>query len=209
MMGNIIKLHRNEHREVLALLPWYVTERLDDADRARVAAHLSTCAECQDELRFERRLDLEVAGAPMDVEHAWTRMRHRAQTARPSFGHMAASLWRGGGPRLTLILATQIASVALLAVVFMPRTAPPASYHALAAAPAPVAGNVLVMFRPDASERALRTALEGADAQLTDGPTRAGAYVLHVPAAERVRALATLRASSEVILAQPVDGGAP
>jgi anti-sigma factor RsiW len=207
MMGNIIKLHRNEHREVQALLPWYVTGRLDDADRARVAAHLSSCAECREELQFERRLDVEVAGAPMDVEHAWTKMRQRAETARPTFGLMAA-LWRGGGPRLALILATQIASVVLLAVALAPRT-PPAPYHALAAAPAPAVGNVLVMFRPDAPERALRQALEGANAQLADGPTRAGAYVLHVPAAERARALARLRASGEVILAQPVDGGAP
>ena len=207
MMANIIKLHRNEHREVQALLPWYVTGRLDDADRARVAAHLSTCAECQEELRFERRLDVEVAGAPMDVEHAWAKMRRRAETPRPSLPSIT-SLWRGGGPWLGLVLATQIAVVVLIGAALTPRMAPPAPYHALAATPALAVGNVLVMFRPDTPERALRLALEGANAQLTDGPTRAGAYVLHVPAAERDRALARLRANGRVILAQPVDGDA-
>jgi hypothetical protein len=66
---------------------------------------------------------------------------------------------------------------------------------------------VVVIFRPDARESAMRQALVAADAHLIDGPTAADAYVLHVPAAERARALAALRARHEVVLAQPLDPG--
>jgi anti-sigma factor RsiW len=76
-MGSIIRLHGAPHDEIRALLPWYVTGRLDDREQARVAAHLKTCRACQEELEFERRLEVEVAAIPVDVEHGWTAARGR------------------------------------------------------------------------------------------------------------------------------------
>jgi len=38
MTGHIFQLHGDPHREVLALLPWFVTDRLDAQDSARVTA---------------------------------------------------------------------------------------------------------------------------------------------------------------------------
>jgi hypothetical protein len=88
-------------------------------------------------------------------------------------------------------------------------TPPTATYHALGAPPAAAAGNVLVMFRPDTPEASMRHVLQVADARLIDGPTTAGAYVLHVPLSERGQMLARLRARGEVTLAQPLDPTGP
>jgi hypothetical protein len=65
-----------------------------------------------------------------------------------------------------------------------------------------------LLFRPDASEGAMRQALSASDARLVDGPTPAGAYLVQVPAAERQRALALFRLRPDVISAQPVDAPA-
>lgn len=220
MTGRIIQLHGDPHRDVQALLPWYVTGRLDAADQAEVEAHLSACPECQAELGFERRLKAEVADLPIDVERGWALLQRRIvldrahQVRKPSIrtwlaaaGREARLRWRAGGPWLGWALAAP-----LLLFVLAVRTQPPAQparYHALGAAPAAAAGNLVVMFRPDISERALRQTLRASHARLVGGPTSTDAYMLQVPAAERAAALATLRARPEIALAQPIDSGGP
>jgi hypothetical protein len=64
-----------------------------------------------------------------------------------------------------------------------------------------------VVFRPNTPERALREILRASDARLVGGPTEADAYLLQVPAAARVKALARLRREARVVLAEPVDAG--
>ena len=71
-----------------------------------------------------------------------------------------------------------------------------------------MAGNMIVMLRPNTSEQVLCRTLTNTGAQVVDGPTAAGAYVLSVPIAERAQALARLRAQTEVVLAQPIDASA-
>ena len=44
------------HDEAEELLPWYVTGRLDAADRERVEMHLTDCPRCQAELRRRETL---------------------------------------------------------------------------------------------------------------------------------------------------------
>lgn len=208
--GEVIRLHGEPHQHIRALLPWYVTGRLDEMEHARVAAHLAACAECREALGFERRLEAEVAGASPEIEQGWQAMMRRVESAGAGRGSMArpagwAGKARGLAPWLLLGLTAQVLLLALF--VTAPRLSP--GYHALAA-PAPQRpGNVVVMFRPDASARSMTEALTAVHARLTDGPTGADAYVLRVPAAERAAALAKLRASRAVVLAEPVDGGAP
>jgi anti-sigma factor RsiW len=221
-MGNIIRLHPGRHDEIRALLPWYVTGRLDTADQARVVAHLSACRECQDDLQFERRLEIEVAVAPVDVEHGWAWMRRRIETApSPPRGGVVsawygkvmgetARIWRAAPSWLGWALATQAVLVLIAGALTARMTgnpAAPARYHALSSVQATPSGNAVVIFRPDTRELVMRQALKAADARLIDGPTAADAYVLHVPPAERARALVGLRARSEVVLAQPLDAG--
>jgi len=207
--GGFIPSDRDGHDGLRELLPWYVTGQLDEADAARVEAHLEGCAECQAELRFEERLESEVARLPLEVEAGWARMRRRIESERPPRrGPQNLSIrapWLGWGVAAALTLS--------LGLVLAPslRPAPPDDgYHALGAAPAVEPGNVVVIFRPDTTEKAMREALKATGARLVDGPTPADAYVLRVPAAQRDAALANLRARREIVLAQPIDSaGAP
>jgi hypothetical protein len=218
-MGHIIRLHGDEHRDIQSLLPWYVTGRLDALEHAQVEAHLGTCPECQAELRFERGLDAEIAGLPVDIEQGWSALKHRMEGEPRKRGASAIGAWlaaarreagrkwRVGAPWLGWVLAAQIVLLLLVGALLWP-SQPPARYHALGAPPANIAGNVVVIFRPDTSERAMREALKANHARLVDGPTAADAYVLHVPAPERAATLERLRGRGEVVLAEPVDSGA-
>lgn len=210
-MARIIRLNLDRHREVQTLLPWYVTDQLDAVDLARVEAHLADCAECQAELKLERHLDAGVAGLPLDVEQDWAQLRRRllaTATRRSRAAAAVARAWRRLGRRASLgwVLAAQMAAVLVVSALLLP-FARPAPYRALgSAAPAP-AGNVMVIFRPDAREQDLRQTLRAADARLVGGPTAADAYVLSVPAAERAAALMRLRGDAAVVLAEPIDPG--
>ncbi len=225
MTGRIIPLRGDRHREVQTLLPWYVAGGLDEAERAQVKAHLDRCADCRAELRGERRLATEVAGLPGevgDVEHGWAlisqqldreeapqapaapgiaraRRASRDRPLRPA----ARNRWREWA------IAAQLVLIAGLGLQVWRMTAQPAAqYHVLGATPVNVAANVVVIFRPDTRERDLRQILQSNDARLVDGPTVADAYLLHVPAPNRTTVLARLRRLTQVVLAEPVDGGA-
>ncbi|HXU99580.1 MAG TPA: zf-HC2 domain-containing protein [Caulobacteraceae bacterium] len=199
-MGDILRLDSDRHGEIRALLPWYVTGRLEPEEHARVVAHLASCPECRTEARVERRLGMEVAQAPVELELGWQEMRRRIAAERPPAGALAAL--RGAG--LGAAVAAQAVLLIALGGWLVPRLGP-APYHALAAAPAPATANVLIMFRAGSSEGSVRLALAAVGGRVTDGPTRAGAWMVHVATADRQRALATLRARPEVSLAQPVD----
>ena len=86
-----------------------------------------------------------------------------------------------------------------------PPSATTPAYHALGAARPQPAGDLIVIFQPQATSADLTRALRDSGARLVDGPTAADAYVLDVPLAERDAALARLRADSAISLAQPVD----
>lgn len=207
--GGFIPPDRDPHHEVRDLLPWYVTGQLGEAETARIEAHLDDCAECQAELRFEERLESEVARLPLEVEAGWARMRRRVEGDRSERrvlrGLRSRAPWLGWGVAAALMLGLGV----LLAPSLHPAPAVN-SYHALSATPAVQPGNMVVIFRPDTTEKSMREALKASGARLVDGPTPADAYVLSVPAAQREAALANLRSRREIVLAQPVDsGGAP
>jgi hypothetical protein len=214
-MGNIIRF-RDQHQEVRLLLPWYANARLDEADRTWVEAHLSGCPGCQADLKAERLLGAGIGRLPADADPAWNAMLDRLQAAsqprsalikpwRPAAGRKGRDAWRIGASWLGGAVAATI--VLLLWGLLTLETTQPARYHALAAPPENRSGNVVVIFRPDASEQQIRSALTAGDARLVDGPTAADGYVLHVPPGERARALAKLRARSEIVLALPIDPG--
>ncbi len=66
-MGRVIRFRGGRHREVQELLPWFLAGSLDAGDQERVSAHLSVCAECQEEVRFQKRLGPQIAELPLDV----------------------------------------------------------------------------------------------------------------------------------------------
>ena len=227
MTGQIIRFQGDQHHEVQSLLPWYLTGRLDETDRAQVEAHLNDCAECQAEAKAEHRLAEEIADLPplepmYDVEHGWVRMRREVEHDAPGRarvwtapGWLSGGLaevgrqWRGSALSLRWIVAAQFGLLVLAGALLLPPSVQPARYHTLGGRPAVASGNVVVIFRPDVREKDLRATLMANDARLVDGPTASDAYLLHVPAAERAAVLVRLRQSPRIELAEPVDAGSP
>ncbi len=208
-MARIIRLHDENHWELQRLLPWYVTGRLEPTELARVEAHLAGCEECQEEVRFERTLAQSVKNLPLDEEVGWRRLARRLKAEPPRRGALPTG---GGLPRAGAMWGGwAVAACALIAVglLVVPRpSGPAAAYHALGAPHSVSPGNMVVIFRPDTPERAIRSAPTAVGAHIVDGPTAADAYVLHVPASERAQALALLRSRNTIVLAEPVDPGA-
>lgn len=195
----------DRHEQTQTLLPWYVSGELDGEDLGMVEAHLRECAECRAEFRLEHRLGQAVAGLPFDAELGWTEIRSRiaAQQDRQGLEGLVRRAFSSGG-RTGWAIAAQVVLVVGAIALLLPLTRP-ADYHALSAArPAP-AGDVIVMFRPEAQARDLSRALRDSGARLVDGPTAADAYVLAVAPADRAAALAKLRADSDIVLAEPLD----
>jgi anti-sigma factor RsiW len=214
-MGNIIRLHGNEHYQAQLVLPWYASGKLEGEDKARFEAHLASCPDCQAELVHERRLQTEVADLPADLEHAWATMRRRIEeTPRRRLverlaliGKRASGAWRGSGPWLGWASAAALALAFVVAPMIRPGVAKPPAYHALSSSASRPVGDLVVVFRPDATEQTIRQALRSSHARLVDGPTAADAYVLQAPSGERDAALAKLRAQKGVVLAEPIDNG--
>jgi anti-sigma factor RsiW len=201
-MGRIIRLHDENHWALQRLLPWYVNGTLGADERAKVEAHLAGCSDCQAELTFERLLHAQVAGLPLQAQEGWTQMQSKmaAQAPRRTKTLRAPMVaWTGWAAAAALLVG-----VVVLATPY----AQTGQYHALGAPPQPTPGNLVVIFRPDTPEKAMRAAFNADGARLVDGPTGADAYVLSVPGPRRAAALARLRARADVVLAEPVDPGA-
>jgi hypothetical protein len=63
MNGRIFKLDIPAHQAVQELLPWFAAAQLDEEDTARVEAHLQSCAQCQQDLQWERNMRASFAAA--------------------------------------------------------------------------------------------------------------------------------------------------
>lgn len=199
-MANVVWLRDNLHRQAQSVLPWYVTGRLDAAERAAVDEHLANCAACREDLQAEREIAALLGSDSADMEATRAlQQRLQARKRRDEPWHIPA--WIG---RLGWLLTGSALAASLIAIVAVPRFVR-ADYHALDAPAAEVPGNVIVMFRPDTSERELRSLLTASRARLADGPTASGAYVLRVPQTKRAAILAKFEADESIVLAQPLD----
>ena len=216
MSARILPIDPDAHQAIQALLPWYLMQTLEADEAERVRAHLADCPRCQAELAFERQLQAAHAlpgEASTDVEQGLAAMRQRIRQAPPA--HRPASRWRrllqgwqAGAPWLRWAVALQCAALLGLGTALLhTQFAADASYRALGSANPAAAGNLLVRFRPEASERELRQALQDSGARLVDGPTVTGAYLLHVPPAQQAEALRRLRAHAAVVLAESLETG--
>jgi hypothetical protein len=202
---------RKPHDEAEELLPWYASGQLDEADRAKVDAHLSSCAYCRQQLALERQLIDEFRAMTLEVESGWARLRNRIEAPAPArvASHprpsMFADAWAFlSRPAIATLAAAQLAFVVVAGGALLSLSQP--VYHVLGSAPAPSSANIIVMFRADATELDLRNALDAAHASIVGGPTAANAYLLHVAPAQRPAALAKLRSDDNVQLAQAIDG---
>ena len=210
-MAEIIRLRGSPHEQAQQLLPWYVNGTLEAEETAMVDAHLADCADCRADLASEQALARDVAALPIDVEHAWSMLSDRIDTAGPPrrlaepvpfLRRKVAMGWALGGP-----LAAAAAVAFAVAVVPGAPSPPGETYRALGSAPTAQPGNALVMFRPDARDIDLRAALTKAGARVVDGPTASGAYIVRIAPERRTQAIAGLRATPQIELAEPIDPG--
>lgn len=213
MTARVVHLHGDEHEAVQSLLPWYLTGSLADDELAQVRAHLRECPECQADAAWQERFcradRLPTAPAPAHrIDRDWAALarriageasRPRRAPAQPSW--LAGRWW-------PFAFAAQSALVALVVLVWFvaPLREQPA-YHALGAAPAASSANVLVVFRPNATEADIRRALRSSRAQLVGGPTVTDAYLLRMDPLT-ADALAKLRGQGVVLRVDSLEGAA-
>jgi anti-sigma factor RsiW len=218
MSGRVVQLGTDVHQQVQSLLPWYVGERLDAEERARVESHLADCPRCRAELALERALQSAYAAdidAPGDVDQGFAALRERiagGAASRQSHGLLARlrARWRESPSWTRWALLAQGVLVATLGGLLVVPPSPEQRYRALGGPAGPPvvadAGRLIVRFRPEATEQEMRRVLRDSKARLIYGPTTTDAYVLAVPAGLETAAVHQLRREKAVTLVESLDG---
>ncbi|WP_051780612.1 zf-HC2 domain-containing protein [Janthinobacterium agaricidamnosum] len=225
-----MEFEASTHQKVQKLLPWMLEESLTGAELSMVRKHLLHCEECRADLAWQRQI--QAARPPMqsapDVDRAFAALSGRlepvARARRPRHAvsewlrNAGQNLWQGGNGGAQWqrwAMATQCAVIAGLALALLkPASDVPQQYHALSAAGSPAtaaaaaSGNVMVLFKPDTTERELRRILQASGAHIVNGPTVTDAYLLYLPPAGLHAALLALRREPAVTLVAPLDSGA-
>jgi hypothetical protein len=204
-MADIIRLNDDPHTQTQHLLPWYVTGALDGKELAQLEQHLIECAECREDAEIEKALASQVRALPCDVERGWATLKARIDGA-PRAAPRKASLFSRRIPIWWAVGAQAAILAVVVPVMTFAPVRPPLLYRTLGASPAAASGDLIVVFRPDAPEAALRAILVRNQARIVDGPTSADAYVLRVAPGRHAAVLARLRGDANVSLAESLDG---
>ena len=229
--------HRNrevhEHRDISALLPWYVNESIGEHERQRVNSHLERCANCREDLAREQRvfqgMNVETAVEYMpaaSLKRLLARLNGMSSAdtetvtpaRRPAAGGSPAV---AGNPsrRPAAWLGLMAASVAVMAVTlgllaadrwiqFRVHSSAPDYYTVTS--PAPRAPEVVIraVFAPTITLVELQSLLDEAQLRIVSGPTEAGVYSLAANSHRPVNSsLALLRAHTKVRFAESTQPG--
>lgn len=221
MSGRVVQLGTDLHRKVQALLPWYVRAGLDEEERALVEAHIAECPRCRAELAWEQELQAayvqSTPGSDGDATKGFALLRERiaADAVPPPRRGLLARLkahWCGTPVWTRWALAGQCVVVAGLSSVLLIALAPAPGFRALGGTASgtgvAAGGNLIVRFRPDATEQEMRRVLRDSEARLVYGPTTTDAYMLAVPAGLESEAVRRLRGERAVLLVESLDGRA-
>ncbi len=211
-MARVIPLDTDEHQAAQSLLPWYVNGTLGAEEAERVRNHLAECPRCQADAQWQDRLR---AASPStepvsktEVDRQWAALSGRLAPAgaKPARRPHAIANWLGTR-WVSLAVGLQAVVVVAVALAWLGAPQRDEPFHALGAAPAAASANVLVVFRPAATESDIRRALRSNHAQIVGGPTVTDAYLLHL-AALTPDALSRLRADATVLRVESLEGDA-
>ena len=179
------------------LLPWYITERLDPSDRAKVEAYLAAhpdVARQLDLVRAERHETVagnEALGWPSAA--ATERLMATLPAARPGWSALRAGLQQiaglftaptSGAVRWAAVAAAVLIAVQTVAIATLVSQRP-APYQT---ASGPQDGDgiaVLVTFADDAKATAISELLAEFDASIVDGPKAGGVYKIRLRTDDR------------------------
>jgi hypothetical protein len=207
---------RAAHRAAREALPWLLNGSLDSVERDAVQAHVQSCVVCREELEMLRALRRAGSLHPVpsfDPERALARMLPRIDdiaTGPPQKGAAPGMLqrWRerlaaNDGTWLRRATLAQSAVIASLLVALIWPAAPGNdAYHVLGASAHPQA-RLIVVFRPDTTERELRRILRSSGLRIVNGPTVTDAYLVNANGSAGA-AVVRLRAEPAVLLAEPL-----
>jgi anti-sigma factor RsiW len=212
--ARVFQLHTGEHDAVQGILPWFVNGTLDASQAQRVRDHLADCVQCRADLAWQQRLRAAApheapSGAAHVADRQWAALARRI-ASDPNGTPREAARARAPTrlPWWPLALGAQTAIVAMLAIAWF--AAPPREqrFQALGAAPSAASANVLVVFRPTATEADIRRALRAGHAQLVAGPTVTDGYLLRMEPLT-AQALARLRADGVVLRVDSLEARVP
>jgi anti-sigma-K factor RskA len=188
----------SERDEIEALLPWYVTGRLDARERARVERYVREHPEAQDHLALAREeSDATVTAneaikapgrAALDRLRASVAAAPRRQSLGTAFGDLANrfSDWVAGLAPPQLALAAAVAALlvmlqaAAIGALVLERAGAPTYQTAGGEQTAGDSIELLVGFADTATMGDIAALLKKIDAVVVDGP-RAGLYRLRLP----------------------------
>ena len=213
-----------EHEEVSALLPWYVNGTINESDSRRVDAHLSVCADCNNDLalelsvyrgmtadpaveympsaslkRLQARLDgvaaPAAANASADTVRALLRPMTRNRHSIPWLGVMAASI---------AVMAVALGLLTADRWQFSRSSSSQPNYHTVTTAiPRPPGEVIRAVFSPIITLDELQGILDEAQLRIVSGPTEAGVYSLASKSSRPVSSsLALLRGHAMVRFAE-------
>jgi anti-sigma-K factor RskA len=218
-----------EHREVSALLPWYVNGSIGEQDRQRVDAHLSACADCRNDLAQEQRV-YRAMTAETAVEYMPAASLKRLQARldgisvpeanSPANAAADARSAAAPGRRFMRWPGLMAASIAVMAVALSllaadrwlrlrGTPAQPNYYTVTTAAPRPQGEVIRAVFSPTITLVELQSILDEAQLRIVSGPTEAGVYSLAAKSGRPVSSsLALLREHAKVRFAESTQATA-
>ncbi|MFQ6004450.1 MAG: hypothetical protein ACE5OQ_03015 [Woeseia sp.] len=175
------------HEQAADLLPWLVSDTLDDAEKEIVLEHASACVICRRELDYLRQLRdsiVKTSGSmPMpdpDMRNINARIdalianRHRGQMLLSMLHEVIASPWR-------IAFAAQTALLVALVTVLLWPDQKDVEFTTLTQPQVLPNGNyVRVVFGPELDETQLTGLLERYDLAIVNGPSNRGVYTLGV-----------------------------
>lgn len=198
------------HQALQELLPLLVNGTLAGEQLDKVSAHLRDCAQCRQDVEWQRSLAAAAPALPegLDMERALGRLMPRleARAAAPP-PLQGVRHWWSERAWMPWALAAQTALIAVLALLALAPAERQADYRVLGAAPRAAGGDMVVAFRPTATVADLQRLAQANDVRIVDGPTVTGAYVLQVGAARQAQVAAAFKADPAVLLAEPLAPG--
>jgi hypothetical protein len=217
-----------EHKEVLALIPWYVNDSIGDRERQRVDAHLLECANCREDLARERWI-CQGMRAETAIEYMPANSLKRLQArldgvdAAGSAGVPGEVSGDGSGAdkagrRWMRWPGLMAASVAVMAVALsllaadrwmqLRAHAAPNYYTVTTSAPRPPNQAIRAVFAPTVTLIELQAMLDEAQLRIISGPSEAGVYSLATTSRRPVSSsLALLRTHAKVRFAESTGPG--
>jgi hypothetical protein len=223
---SITQADNAEHREIWALIPWFVNSTLADNARQRVEAHVDRCTICRDELLIEQRIFDGMSKTAIEYMPAvsFKRLLSKLDAQPPQAGPAERHVGHARGKRSwPALMAASMAAMAittgLLAadrwMQYRTHLAEPNYRTVTNSAPRPRDEVIRIVFSPTITLVEMQAILEESQLRIIAGPTEAGVYSLAAESNRPVSSsLALLRRHAAVRFAErtgpePRSGDSP